>query len=92
MTRRDSDTGRRSLYRSARIMAASPLLYIGAITVVVGNELAELLVEGGYLPETLGALALFPIALALLYGQLLALAYYRRERDREPGRTCGVDA
>ncbi|WP_440990606.1 hypothetical protein [Haloarchaeobius baliensis] len=87
-----SDPGLRSLYRTARAMTASPLLYIGAVTVVVANELAALLVGGGYLSETVGALALFPIALVLLYVQLLALAYYRRDRDTEPPRRCGVDA
>ncbi|MFD1644341.1 hypothetical protein [Haloarchaeobius litoreus] len=86
-----SDDGLRSLYRAARAMTTSPLLYIGAVTVVVGNELAELLVEGGYVPETVGALALFPIALGLLYAQLLVLASYRRRRDAEPPRRCGVD-
>ena len=87
-----SDDGRRSLYRSARALTASPLLYIGAVTVVVGNELAALLVDGGYLSQTGGALALFPIALVLLYAQLLALAYVRRLRGSEPSRACRVDA
>ena len=87
-----SDGGHRSLYRSARAMTASPLLYIGAVTVVVGNELAALLVDAGYLSETVGALALFPIALVLLYVQLLALATYRRHRGGDPRRRCGVDA
>lgn len=87
-----STNGLRSLYRSARSMAASPLLYVGAITVVVANELAELLVAGGYVSQTVGALALFPIALGLLYAQLLGLAYYRRRRDDEPRRRCEVDA
>ncbi|SDM94412.1 hypothetical protein SAMN05192554_11042 [Haloarchaeobius iranensis] len=73
-------------------MAASPLLYVGAVTVVVANELAELLVSGGYASQTVDALALFPIALALLYAQLLALAYYRRRRGSEPRRRCEVDA
>lgn len=92
MTRNGPDDGLRSLYRTARSMTASPLLYIGAITVVVGNELAELLVEAGHVSQTVGALALFPIALVLLYAQLLALASYRRARDVEPPRNCGVDA
>ena len=87
-----SDPGPRSLFRSARAMTASPLLYIGAVTVVVANELGDLLVEQTALSETLGALALFPIALVLLYAQLVALAYYRRARDTEPPRRCGVDA
>ena len=87
-----SDHSPRSLYRSARAMAASPLLYVGAVTVVVGNELAELLVEGGHVSQTVGALALFPIALGLLYAQLLALAYYRRRRGDERRRRCEVDA
>lgn len=87
-----ADDGLRSLYRTARSMTASPLLYIGAVTVVVGNGLVDLLVDGGYVSTTVGALALFPVALALLYAQLLALAYYRRGRDREPPGRCGVDA
>lgn len=58
----------------AKSMTASPLLYIGAVTVVVGLEVAELLP----LSDTLTALAVFPIALALLYGQLTLLALLRR--------------
>jgi len=55
-------------------MAASPLLYIGAVTVVAGTEIAEWLP----LSEFYSTLALFPIALVLLYAQLGLLAYLRR--------------
>ncbi|WP_436927766.1 hypothetical protein [Halosimplex amylolyticum] len=68
------DAGEPSLIAEAKSMAASPLLYIGAITVVVGLEIVELLP----LSDTLTALSLFPIALALLYGQLALLALLRR--------------
>ncbi|ELZ29147.1 hypothetical protein C475_02984 [Halosimplex carlsbadense 2-9-1] len=71
----DSDSnGLASLYAEAQSMAASPLLYIGAVTVVVGTEVAEWLPLG----DLYSTLALFPVALALLYGQLTLLAYLRR--------------
>ncbi|QLH80715.1 hypothetical protein [Halosimplex pelagicum] len=71
----DSDSeGVASLYAEAKSMTASPLLYVGAITVVVGTEVAEWLP----LSDFHSTLALFPIALALLYGQLGLLAYLRR--------------
>jgi len=66
--------GLASLYREAKSMAASPLLYVGAVTVVVGTEIAEWLPLGDFY----STLALFPVALVLLYGQLGALAYLRR--------------
>ncbi|QLH76545.1 hypothetical protein HZS55_04155 [Halosimplex rubrum] len=71
----DSDSeGIASLYAEAKSMAASPLLYVGAVTVVVGTEIAEWLPLGDFY----STLALFPIALVLLYGQLTLLAYLRR--------------
>lgn len=92
MTRPDSEQGLRSLYRTARAMTASPLLYVGAVTVVAANEFVELLVEGGYAGETVAVVAMIPVTLALLYAQLLALAYYRRGREGEPRGRCGADA
>ncbi|WP_123535847.1 hypothetical protein [Halosimplex salinum] len=74
MSVNSSESERSSLFAEAKSMAASPLLYIGAITVVFGLEIAELLP----LSNTLTALALLPIALALLYGQLTLLALARR--------------
>jgi hypothetical protein len=71
----ESDSGGlASLYREAKSMAASPLLYIGAVTVVVGTEFAEWLPLGDFY----STLAIVPIVLALLYGQLGLLAYLRR--------------
>ena len=81
-------TGFRELYANARRMVASPLLYIGAITVVAAHEIVERLVEWAALSEFYGTLALFPITLALLYGQLMALAYY--DPNGHP-RGCGTD-
>ncbi|WP_459193316.1 hypothetical protein [Halosimplex sp. J119] len=66
--------GLRGLVAEAKRMAASPLLYIGAITVVAANEIAALLPLSNF--HT--ALSLFPIALVLLYGQLTLLALLRR--------------
>ncbi|MFC7140690.1 hypothetical protein ACFQMA_12780 [Halosimplex aquaticum] len=75
MASNGTDTGGiADLYAEAKSMTASPLLYIGAVTVVLGLEIAELLP----LSDTLTALSLFPIALALLYGQLTLLALLRR--------------
>lgn len=61
-----------------RTMTASPLIYIGAVTVVGAHELV------GWLPlsERYAILALLPITLALLYGQLAVLAYYERTDHR----------
>jgi hypothetical protein len=66
--------GPATLYAEAQSMAASPLLYVGAVTVVVGHEIAEWLPLG----DLSTSLALFPIGLALLYGQLALLAVLRR--------------
>lgn len=68
----------RSLIESARTMTASPLLYVGAVTVVGAHEF----VEWVPLSEPTETLALFPITLLLLYAQLTALAYYERKRYR----------
>lgn len=65
-----------------RRMTASPLLYVGAITVVGVNELVEWLVEWHVLSEPHRTIALLPVTLALLYGQLTALAYYERKGHR----------
>ncbi|QPV64699.1 hypothetical protein I7X12_08875 [Halosimplex litoreum] len=73
--------GLASLYAEAKSMAASPLLYVGAVTVVAGTELAEWLP----LSDFYSTLALFPIAVVLLYGQLTLLAYLRR---RGYGGSC----
>lgn len=71
----DSDAdGLASLYREAKSMTASPLLYIGAVTVAVGTTVTEWLPLGDFY----SALAMFPVALVLLYGQLTLLAYLRR--------------
>lgn len=73
--RNTDDTG---LWRRVGRLTASPLLYVGAVTVVVGTELAT----GLPLPQFWQAVATLPIALALLYGQLAALVYYRRRFGR----------
>ena len=83
----DEEWSLRQITSRARSMTASPLLYIGAITVVVANEIIEWLVEWYLLPEFYGALALFPIVLALLYGQLAVLAVYERKGYQ---RRCGA--
>jgi len=70
MTANRSESEETGLVAEARSMAASPALYVGAVTVVVANEVVEWLP----LSDTAAALALFPIALALLYGQLLVVA------------------
>lgn len=67
------------LFATVRSLTASPLLYIGAITVVVAIEVAELLPVTDFWM----ALATFPVSLALLYGQLALLVLYR---DRRGGR------
>lgn len=66
----------RSLFATVQSYTGSPLLYIGAVTVVVAIELAELLPTTDFWT----ALAVFPIALALLYGQLTLLVVYRDRR------------
>jgi hypothetical protein len=70
-----------------RAMVSSPLLYVGAVTVVVANELVEWLVGWAGLAEVVGTLLLFPVTLAVLYAQLVLLAYYRRGRSRRDRRT-----
>lgn len=72
----------RNLYAKARRMTASPLLYIGAVTIVGANEIAEWFVEWAVLSKPIGALILFPITLVLVYGQLIALAYYEQKGYR----------
>ena len=78
----DEDWNTRKPVARARTMTASPLLYIGAITVVGANELVEWLIEWHVLSELYGALALFPLTLALLYIQSAVLAYYERKGYR----------
>jgi len=78
MTVNGSDTdGIAALVGDAKRMTASPLLYIGAITVVFANEFVEWL----GLTDTAAAAGIFVAALALLYGQLTILAWVRRRRD-----------
>jgi len=60
-------------------MTCSPLLYVGAITVVVANEAVEQFVEWGLLGESLATLVLFPVTLALLYAQLFVVAFVRSD-------------
>lgn len=55
----------------ARALAGSPLLYVGALTVVLANEVVELAALTGLS----AVVAIFVAALALLYGQLAALSY-----------------
>lgn len=83
MTRNRSTTGNgiEGLVSEAKAMAASPLIYIGAITVVAATEIIEWLP----LSEFYAALAVLPIALALLYGQLAFVVLLRRRRE---GRRC----
>jgi len=77
----------RSLLATVRALTASPLLYVGAVTVVAGTEIVGRLP----LPEFWQALVLFPLALVLLYAQLAALVLYRRRSGsvgREGQRGC----
>lgn len=75
MTTNGTDTdGLAGLYGDAKRMAASPLLYVGAITVVAANEV----VEWVGLSDAAAAGAVFLAALVLLYGQLLVVAWARR--------------
>lgn len=75
MATNDSDApGVGALVDDAQSMTASPLLYIGALTVAVGHEI----VSWFPLSETGAVLALVPVVLVLLYGQLIALAALRR--------------
>lgn len=67
-------------------MTHSPLLYVGAVTVVSATEIVGWLVESGLLGETWATVVLFPVTLGLLYAQLLALAYYRRSRGTDENR------
>lgn len=71
----DSD-GIAALLADAKRMTASPLLYIGAVTVVFANEFAEWLGLAGFR----AAAAIFVAAIVLLYAQLLVLAWVRPER------------
>jgi hypothetical protein len=84
----DANDGQTLLDR-AKAMTASPLLYVGAITVVGSLEAVEILVETYAIPELYGTILLFPITLALLYLQLIALAYYERSGYR---RGCAETA
>ncbi|WP_135364737.1 hypothetical protein [Halosimplex halophilum] len=71
----DSDPdGLADLFAEAKSMTASPLLYVGGITIAVGTTVVEWLP----LSDFHSALAAAPVALVLLYVQLTLLAYLRR--------------
>jgi hypothetical protein len=55
-----------------RSLAASPLPYVGALTVVLSNEVVEL----SPLTDLPAMAAIFVTTLALLYGQLAVLSYF----------------
>lgn len=77
MSMNESDTdGLAALVGDAKRMTASPLLYIGAVTVVVANEVIEWLGLSGFR----AAAVIFVAALVLLYGQLTILAWVQRRR------------
>lgn len=61
----------RELIDSVRSLSASPLLYVGAITVVLANEVVEL----AGLTDLSAVAGVFVTALALLWGQLAVLSY-----------------
>lgn len=73
----DPEVNGRRLLDSAREMAASPLPYVGALTVVLANEVVEWVAETVALSTFAETVAVFAVTLGLLYGQLVALAYYR---------------
>lgn len=77
-------------WRRAKRMTASPLLYVGAITIAVATEAVERTVAAGLLTEFWGTVALFPLTLVVLYAQLLALAYLRPERPGRPACDTGA--
>jgi hypothetical protein len=79
----DRAGGAADVLARARALTASPLLYVGATTVVVAHGIAGRL----GLSEFWTAVALFPLALVLLYAQLSLLVLYRRRYGRS-GRTC----
>lgn len=56
----------------ARALTASPLLYVGALTVVLSHEIVEL----SPLSDLSATVAIFFTALAVLYAQLAALSYF----------------
>ncbi|WP_254524369.1 hypothetical protein [Natrinema caseinilyticum] len=72
-------------------MTASPLLYVGAITIVGAHELLEWLP----LSEPAETLVLLPITLLRLSAQLMALAYTERKgyrRDCTATEECADSA
>lgn len=74
---------RSSIVGQARRFTGSPLLYVGAVTVVASHELVSWLP----LSDIHVALALFPVTLAVLYAQLLLLATYEQLVDRDAPRS-----
>lgn len=75
-----ASSGDRRLHRAvrrARRQTCSPLLYVGALTVAVAHEVVGWLVGSGTVSESWAIAAIVPVVLALLYGQLIALAYLR---------------
>jgi len=86
MAETTAERGTRSLDElpdSVRRLSASPLLYVGAVTVVLANELVEL----AGLSDLPAVAATFAAALVLLWGQLAVLSYFGWA-DASPGCGC----
>lgn len=65
-----------------RSMTASPLLYVGGVTVVLAHEITDWVAASMGLSEFQSVLVLFPVTLVVLYAQLAALALYQRDDGR----------